>query len=554
MLGQRRIRRRSASSALPWIALTSILASGCSDEAPKHWAQLQRCLIGKPLAEGESIYTRLRGVQLAESLESTGTNQDWPQRCTPYATGLYESLPDSGKPSMIKRSLAEQLGCKEQCSFPDTGPPLPSADKLWEAATRAELGDVEIPATPAPRAPAKSLGAEEWPVLSSASVIDEKWSSDGTLWLLLKGGKGLSWCSLRAATAKCSSVQGAPKFREDAPLNFARDANQPILAGALFSEGEGLSRSGFLLTSGKPVELFGEAGHEAYDGVGFAQKESTTDERPSPDQPPETPEFEIQRLGRGSPQSKATLQLSARVRGPEIVDGWFVYVERDRAQQTQFVAKPLGEKGPVFGAGEVKYPGSFPGPFQVCRSKPGAAIGAYVPPIRLLGKKASGRNPISVMLLEGHTWHAPVSYEAPKQVGQFSNFRCGAGWGGFSWLEQQDKKISVTQLVCKSSGCKPQSVTWSQPDLKHALLLGYVQELVLVLYESTAGDVRGRLAKLAQLPEAKPFLAFESPDFGGVEMGKPTLVEGDQTYLLLQGEVLRAALFNGDGAPQPVHP
>src|SRR5690606_29979605 len=118
---------------------------------------------------------------------------------------------------------------------------LPSADKLWEAATRAELSEVEIPETPEPRAPVRSLTADEWPALTSGELLDRKWSAQGALWLLVKGSKGLSWCSLQGSRAKCTSVEGAPRFHDAAPLNFARNAEEPILAGSSFSEASGLS-------------------------------------------------------------------------------------------------------------------------------------------------------------------------------------------------------------------------------------------------------------------------------------------------------------------------
>lgn len=528
------------------------LGTGCASEAPKHWKQLEQCLVGEPVGAEENVFVRLRGIQLAESLEASGGPQDWPARCAKYATDLHTSLSDDGKPGMIKRALAEQLGCEGACAFPQTSHPLPAADKLWEAVARAELPDVEVPAAPKPKAPVKSLTAAEWPPLPGGKLLDEKWSDQGDLWLLIESDSRASWCAVEGAQAKCAEIKGAPRFHATTPRGFAQDSSQPILVGGVFSETTGLSRAGFALETGKPVSVFGEHGYEAFDGVGFAQKEPATAERPSPEAAPPAPELELARMADGTPRSKVTLKLSARVRGPEVIDDWFVYVDRNDDGKTVFKAKQLAPSGNVFGADSLEHVAEFPGPFHVCRSSPGAAIGAYVEPVRLLGKPASGKAQLSVVLLEGKSWRAPVAHEVPTHVGQFSNWRCGAGWGGVSWLEQQDQQLTVTELVCRSAGCKAQKVTWTQPDLRNALALGYIHERALLVYESSAGDVRTRLATRDELPTANSRLAFESEEFGGISAGQPLLVERDHTYVVIAEGGLRLLLVDGNGETTPV--
>ncbi|HEY6722610.1 MAG TPA: hypothetical protein VI197_01225 [Polyangiaceae bacterium] len=527
------------------------LGTGCASDAPKHWKQLEQCLIGEPLAADENVFVRLRGIQLAESLDATGGPQDWPARCAQHATQLHASLSDDGKAGMIKRALAEQLGCEGACAFPQASHPLPAADKLWEAVARAELSQVEAPNTQKPKPPAKSLTAGEWQPITSGKLLDQKWSAQGDLWLLVEADSRMSWCAVKGTSAKCEEIKGAPKFHADAPRGFARDSSQPILVGGVFSETSGLSRAGFALKQHAPAAVFGEPGQEAFQGFGFAQKQAATEE-PSPDVPPPAPQFELARVVGGKPEAKASLELSARVRGPEVVDDWFVYVDRDADQKTVFRAKRLAQSGGLLSADSIEHPGEFPGPFHVCRSNPGAAIGSYVEPVRQLGKPASGKAQIGVVLLEGKAWHAPVMHEIPSQVGQFSDWRCGAGWGGISWLEQQNQQLTVTELVCKHSGCKAGKVTWTQPDLKNALALGYTHERAVLVYESSAGDVRTRIAKLDELPTTQSRLAFESEEFGGLGAGRPRLVEGDQTYVVLDESGLRLLLADGNGDTTPV--
>lgn len=539
----------------PTLCTTVVLAmlvTGCSTDAPKHWKQLEQCLIGEPLEADENVFVRLRGIQLAESLEATGGPQDWPARCAQYATELHDSLPDDGKAGMIKRALAEQLDCEGACAFPQTAHPLPAADKLWEAVARAELPEVAAPAVPKPKASLKSLTAAEWQPITSGKLLDHKWSAQGELWLLIEADSRLSWCAVKDARAKCTEIKDAPKFHATAPRGFARDTTQPILVGGVFSETSGLSRAGFALKQRTPTAVFGEEGQEVFNGVGFVERQATTAEWPNPDDPPAAPVFDIVRISDGKLVSKTTLELSARVRGPEVIDDWFVYVERNADQKPVFKAKQLAPSGGVFGADSIEHAADFRGPFHVCRSSPGAAIGAYVEPVRQIGKLASGKAQLSAVLLAGKAWHAPVMHEIPTQVGHYSNWRCGAGWGGLSWLEQQNQQLTLTELVCKSSGCKAEKVSWTQPDLRTALGLGYTHERVVLVYESTAGDVRTRVATRAELPTTKSRLGFESEEFGGIGARPPLIVERDQTYLVFTEGGLRLLLVDGNGEPTPV--
>lgn len=535
------------------VGVLAVGAVGCTDETPKHWSAFETCVIGKPLTEGENIFARVRGVQLAESMKSVGGEADWPNRCTVHAEALFETLSESGKPGMMRRAMQEQLGCggKEGCTFPTDGHPLPAADKLWEAA--ADVARVAADGVAAPAEPVTSLTLAEWPALAEGKVHTETWSDSGELILTTDARQGGGTvCALGGAKAKCSRVEGLPKFSKQAPLRFALDSKQPILVGGVFSEDQGVRSAGYSLQAKQAVSVFGDIASAAYDGFGFLQKPPPADADPLAPAPP--PEMKIGRVSEGKVGAAASLKLTARVRGPVVVHDWLAYVERDKDQKPLFGARRLNPTGGLFGE-SVTYPGQFAGAFNVCKTKGGAAIGSFSDPVRQLGAKASGSVPLTSIVLKDGSWSKPVEGEIPKQVGQFSGWTCGDGWGAFSWLEQQDTRLLVTELRCTATECKRSKVEWTQPDVRNVLALGNIGDRMIVVYQAASRDTRLRIAPLSDLPKAKSVLGFESDAFGGLTSMTPRIVsQGDAAYLIVEVEGTRALQISQAGEVSVVKP
>lgn len=523
-------------------ALVMILP-GCEDDSQKHWGALEQCLVGEPIKPNENAFTRLRGVELAESLKATGTKEDWPGRCAVHATALHAALDDGGKLGMVKRALAEQLGCDNGCVFPEQGHVLPAADKLWEAAQRAELKSESPADVPKPAAPVTPRGAQQWPAIGHGLHAARTFKKDA-LYLLFKGQEGLSYCTVQGEKASCKKAGAAPGFRQEGSLTFLSDTATPVAVGSLFSEAAGLTRTGFSLLEEKTLAVFGEEGHETNHGFTFLQKEDATE--PSPDAPPAPAKLEVLRVEEGKVRGQSSLTLSARVRGPEIVHDQLVYVDRDAQQKPRFVARKLQKAGSPLGPGATEYPGEFPGLFNACSSEGGAAIGAFSRPIRRLGKAASGKATLTAVILQGDDWQAPVTTEIPQEVGQLSEWRCGDGWGGLSWIEQQGTDLAITDLTCTSSGCKSEKTEWREPSLKNVLALEHLGEDTVLVYQAKPGDTRVKIGKAKSLATTPASLAFEAEAFGGVELKNLQLVPTPKgLYLILEGGELRALLFSG---------
>jgi hypothetical protein len=72
---------------------------------------------------------------------------------------------------------------------------------------------------------------------------------------------------------------------------------------------------------------------------------------------------------------------------------------------------------------------------------------------------------------------------------------------------------------------------------------------VLLLYRSSLGETRLRLAPLADLPTAKDSIVFDVGDYGGPSTGDLSVLAGDSAVLLLfRGEQPVALRVGSDGA------
>ena len=148
--------------------------AGRARAAALAWADLSRCAIGDPLAEGETLRQRLRSIELALL---AAPDETWPKRCQVPAHELWLALPD-GHP--LKLALNEHLGCSDSCAFGELGPQL------------AALMDVGYPdKVSSQHEPPRRLGYD---LLTSANmpslgkeISDRRRLTDGRLGLTIDG-------------------------------------------------------------------------------------------------------------------------------------------------------------------------------------------------------------------------------------------------------------------------------------------------------------------------------------------------------------------------------
>ena len=114
------------------------------------WSRLSSCLVGDPLAPGETARARARRIQLATVSQPRSAEARWPGRCQSSAHQLYESLREHGQKGAAA-SRAEDMAAKIEHGTADEEI-LAMLDPLFRAA--AEAGLVASPTSEGPPAPA----------------------------------------------------------------------------------------------------------------------------------------------------------------------------------------------------------------------------------------------------------------------------------------------------------------------------------------------------------------------------------------------------------------
>ena len=103
--------------------------------------------------------------------------------------------------------------------------------------------------------------------------------------------------------------------------------------------------------------------------------------------------------------------------------------------------------------------------------------------------------------------------------------------------------------VVPGDGCKASEAKLAGIDTQYVWTTGAIGEKTLFLYRSTLGETRLRVASLAELPNAKDTIVFDTPDFGGPTTGELRPLLSEQAALLIfSGEQPVALRVGGDGA------
>jgi hypothetical protein len=144
-------RRRSRQMLVLFVAACAIVAGATTfrrmsrrkaalRDAGAAWDRVSRCLVGAPIAPGETPRSRLLRIELSLP-ESAGAidRQDWPLRCTVFAEQLRKAIKGrlDDLPAVARLgALAARASATEAVTW-SAEPELP--DELWAAARAADL-------------------------------------------------------------------------------------------------------------------------------------------------------------------------------------------------------------------------------------------------------------------------------------------------------------------------------------------------------------------------------------------------------------------------------
>ena len=125
---------------------------------------------------------------------------------------------------------------------------------------------------------------------------------------------------------------------------------------------------------------------------------------------------------------------------------------------------------------------------------------------------------------------------------------CTSSGASIAWLKGDKTSTTIGRIDCKADGCKSNEVNLPGFDSQYLWAVAPLGDKVFVLYRSSLGDTRVRVASLTDLPNAKDTILFDAGDFGGPTTGELGVLSTDAAALLLfRGDQPVALRLGSDG-------
>ncbi|HEV8550206.1 MAG TPA: hypothetical protein VGQ57_14280 [Polyangiaceae bacterium] len=569
------------------MALGPIVLVACGDDAAgKHWSELATCLAGPaasaPVAER---VPKLRQAMLANP-PAANAKDAWPKRCAPFADELYASLDNSGKPAMLKRKLHERFGCtdtKGSCAINEDSALISTTTELWEAAKDGELKVEAAANVPAPAAgPPPPIDAKSWksfsdkPLRVSGPVL----TGDGRALIALKTTEGRvrpKACEFAPGFTKVRCVAANDKVPELPPQSIEIvNSDKGLFAAGLTDQG----LVAYDLESGETSAVGGRTGRLVRDGV-VVERANKEDIGGGPADPtkPDAKAKGGKAKAKPAPKPSKKAAMLSKPKGAAAADEGFVAVELTSGKAAKPVklplASPVGDPltlgnqilalVPAEGGAEIAVKslshghlkdggtlkGNFAGAFHTCRHGDSYAFATYAGHSGQGSAKPTGgegKTAVTFSMLDKGSWSKPSEATMPFDRAGESDLVCNANGASITWLKGDKTSTTVGRIDCKADGCKSSDVSLPGFDNMYLWAVAPLGDKVLVLYRSSLGETRLRLAPLADLPTAKDSVVFDVGDYGGPSTGDLGVLASDSAVLLLfRGDQPVALRVGSDG-------
>ncbi|HET7545974.1 MAG TPA: hypothetical protein VFK05_39165 [Polyangiaceae bacterium] len=538
------VRRDARRSALVALALAS-----CTEgDAQKSWSELSTCLAGTAAQSGLALrVSQFRSIALANPALS-GQKAAWPARCASFADELYSALGAGSESALLKRKLHERVACddhKGTCTLPTDSSLLSVESELWEAAANAGLRNEKAPGIALPQSAAPALLNENsWQSFSdrSLSLVGPLLTASLSAVVLLKPSEGRGkprGCEFSPGFATVSCFDAHPDV-PDLPvqsLDLVADSNGVYAATA--------TETGLVaydLKRGQKSDVRG-LGPLRLKRDGLAVERGAEDEG-----------FQVDLLsdGRAGKPSKIP---NATLLGEPLSLGDQVLYLRASEHGTELVAQSLVAGRLTDVAVE---PGAFSGALHGCRRHGAMSVAAYGPRAGRHDAKPTtgdGETRVTVSLFQDGAWSKPSSTTMPFERGIESDLVCSKTGASLGYAQATPSGILVGRIDCQVDGCRSDTVRLSGIESKWWWTVGPLGEKVLLMWRSSLGETRLRLAPLASLPTTKDVIVFDAPDFGGPNAGElSALYADDDALLIFRGERPVALHVAADGSVHVITP
>ncbi|HEY0466899.1 MAG TPA: hypothetical protein VGC79_21995, partial [Polyangiaceae bacterium] len=264
--------------------------------------------------------------------------------------------------------------------------------------------------------------------------------------------------------------------------------------------------------------------------------------------------FQVTPLAQGKAGKSSKLPSSAVLGEPLALGNQIVYLQQTEGG-AEFVAKSLV-------SGRLKdasvQPGTFSGSLHGCNQNGALAVAAYGPRAGQHNAKATagaGKTQVTVTLFQAGAWTKPSSTTMPFERGVESDLVCTKTGASLAYAQTTPDGIQVGRIDCGPNGCQSNEVKLPGVESKWWWAVGPLGDKLLLIWRSSLGETRLRMAPLAALPTTKNVIVFGAPDFGGPNAGElSTLYAGDDALLIFRGEKPVALHLAGDGSVRVVTP
>jgi hypothetical protein len=509
------------------LVLLGLSASACSsDDAQKSWNALSTCLAGSfatsPLA---ARTTQLRLIELANS-GPAGAKDAWPKRCAGYADDLYAALGTASETALLKTKLHERMACgdtKGTCSPPSDSSLVSVATELWEVAASSGLKTEAASGVPTPTvAPAPLIDAKAWKSFSDKPMrmVGPLLTPDGRAILLLKAADGKTrprGCEFLAGLSKVSCFDGHADVPElpAQTVDLVSDAQSVYTAG-LTEKG----LTAFDLKTGKQSDVRGLGPlHFVHDGLAVEHGDKNEG-------------FQVELISNGKASKPTPLKIASPIGDPLALGNQVVFLEQAEGGAELVVKTLAGAR--LKDVSTQK--GAFSGAIHSCRRDSSLALAAFGARAGVHGAKATagdGKTQVTVSLFLGGAWGKPAEATIPFERGIESDLVCSKAGASLAYGQVVDGAIQVGRLDCTTAGCKTTDVKLPGIESKWWWAVGPLGDKTLVMWRSSLGETRMRVAPLAALPTAKDIVVFDAPDFGGPNASELTPVYADDAALLI---------------------
>lgn len=449
---------------------------------------------------------------------------------------------------MLKRKLHERLACgdnKGTCTLPTDSSLISVATELWESASSAGLKTEAAPGVAAPHAaPPPLLSATTWKSFSDKplSLVGPLLTPDGRAVVLLKPSEGRGkprGCEFSAGFKQVSCFDA----HADVPELPAQTIDLVADSSGVFAAG--LTEKGLAaydLKSGQKSDVRG-LGALRLTRDGLAVERGDKDEG-----------YQVTLLAAGKAGKATKLPNATPLGDPLSLGNQVVYLQQSEGGSA-LVAKSL--VGGRLKDADVET-GAFSGALHGCRKDGTLAVAAFGPRAGLHNAKATagdGKTQLTVTLFQGETWSKPSSVTLPFARGIDSDLVCTKTGASVAYAQSVPDGALVGRIDCDAKGCHANEVKLPEIESKWWWAVGPLGDKLLVMWRSSLGETRLRLAPLAALPTTKDIIVFDAPDFGGPNAGElSTLYTNDDALLIFRGEKPVAVHVAADGSVHVVAP